>query len=136
MNEFIVWDNNYEKFSHKVCGILSDGSIAVFKEGHLSGIFYEDEYTIHYDIGKTDIEGKKIFAGSSIVEFEHMIFGEWVKRVGYFTYDDKFLSYEIVTKTGLILLYAMVLNESEIKNLKIIGTLQEDKHLLKAQQCH
>jgi len=73
-------------------------------------------------IGKTDIEGEKIYADSSIVEFATNDLG-WQK--GYFTYNENGLNYQFNSKDG-----ALLTDWMEIRSLKVIGTLQENPELL------
>ena len=125
MNEFIVYDGD-ELIGYEY--LLEDGRrVFVLKN---EGIERLGTITEPYDrpllrypyIGKTDIEGNKIYADSSIVEFSTNDLG-WQK--GYFSYNENGLNYQFNSKDG-----ALLTDWMEIKNLKIIGTLQENKELL------
>lgn len=70
-------------------------------------------------IGINDIDGKKIYADSSIFEFETEI----GKRKGYFTFCEKTLRYHIFD----LALKAFVGYSLLYKNFKIIDTIQENK---------
>ena len=135
MDEFIVWDKKFDRF-------LPEEDIAISSLGFIfelneDGYFPKNvkDFTIHKAIGKTDIEGSKIYADSSIVEFE-FFHNEAVPSLskclkGYFTYIDKILAFNIKVIGDEI----SSLNYSHFSrrtiNLKIIGTLQENPELLK-----
>jgi len=119
MNEFIVWDKRYRVFRKLLKIDFELGlyfcidTVVPFEKGELVK-----------DIGIKDINGKSIYANSSIVEFEwgqdrHNI-------IGYFAFNKEYLSYEIImlnTQKGKSMCYA----PHNCFNLKIIDTIQENK---------
>jgi len=138
MNEFIVWDETTKRFYY------SDDEAYVLKE--IDNVLHIVEMDNFYNnkkieesvigkalpyIGKTDDtpEKNKIYADCSIVEFQYYD-GEDVKNLtGYFYYCNEEMQYEIEIIKG---------DENSGKfdffnliGLRIIGTLQQDKHLLK-----
>jgi len=127
MNEFIVWDKRKNCFNDE---LLLD------KDGHcfgLSGIDNDivylrlEDYTIHRYIGIEDINNNKIYADSSIIEFEHL-----KKQIkGYFWFDKYELRYKIVIDISLsfggITKLTTVEYNQDIKNIKIIDTIQQKK---------
>ena len=141
MNEFIVWDEKKKRFldadefaidnNGSVYHWLNDNSLQPMKK-----------YQLFKRIGKTDINGKKIYADSSIVEFEYedriptlLDDDVIIKFTAYFQYHPDELRYELIildydrTKTKSI--YSVLsYNMDLMKNLKVIGTIQQDKHLL------
>lgn len=126
MSEFIVWDDgcfiNEDDFA-----ICSNGELITWScYGDLESTSGK-KYFIY--VGIKDIDGKKIYADCSVVEFDHELIDAYdtfvIKRKGYFTMNYNFLAYEIDGIT-----YA--LNEHKISNLKVIGTLQENPELLGA----
>jgi len=115
MNEVIVWDEDSECF-------IEDFAMEEYMP--LNDIFKSNGYQFFNYIGKTDINDKKIYADCSIVEFT--VADYKTKDIGYFTYDSDYTSYLVKNSRGVVLKYS----KKFIRNLKIIGTLQEDKHLL------
>ena len=135
MNALIVWDKKNKKFINRGVAIgtelMSDKQIIIF-DGY-DNYFSKDisDFEIFNYIGKTDINDKNIYADCSIVEFTNDLLGN---GVGYFSYCLDDLGYFI--KVIRCENYFIGNNQkvpyygSDMKNLKIIGTLQEDKHLL------
>lgn len=132
MNEFIVWDKKRKEWLHD-----EKHSIHLFGETIIMGelLRRKDDSHVRLEdlndieafnyIGKTDIEGNKIYADCSIVSFE------WVNSekeihydLGYFRWNKDYLSYFIwdgVQEWSI----------RDILSLEVKGTLQEDKLLLK-----
>ena len=98
------------------------------------------------DIGLKDINGKSIYADSSIVEFQlkhDVIFADFtgskptiwneIKMIGYFVFNNEDLRYEIdivdweknKTKSNFVCLYY---NLETMSQFKIIDTIQENKY--------
>lgn len=127
MNEFIVWDEENGQFVDETECIFKDGTL------YKNDFHYIDQvscdFSMFWSIGKTDIEGKKIYAESSIFEFVKTKEYKLVQLKGFFKYDDFDMAYKIFTSDGEIL--KMSIN---IRDIRIVGTLQEYKHLLKAQK--
>ena len=131
MNEFIVWDNKFEKFiepSYEIVMTTKDALLKGIQGGHG---FVEEWEAFNY-IGKTDINDKKIYADCSIFEFDLGLYSKRRKGLGYFQWNEDLLRYEI-----------LVINSNEAKcepllefnpflqgKFNIIGTIQQDKHLL------
>ena len=147
-NELIVWDKKTKKFREcmslcywnsmdvmyserkntkvgdikfiwlKAKDIIEDKDYHLRREGHKVQLF-------NY-IGLKDIEDKKIYADSSIVEFN--VIDETKKQIGYFSFDQTILSYviELLPKPrgGTI---AYKYSGWTIQNIKIIDTIQENK---------
>tara|TARA_R110000868_G_scaffold93996_1_gene259803 strand:- start:174 stop:557 length:384 start_codon:yes stop_codon:yes gene_type:complete len=79
-------------------------------------------------IGLKDVEDNKIYADSSIVEFEYIK----SKHKGYFTWNNKTLSYDIMVidwNFKILKNYSAPIGYSHLKmkNFKIIDTIQENK---------
>lgn len=145
MNEFIVWDEDEQQFL-TTKEIFDDTELGfdINKDGKLSLINFGvdeifnpdgDDYnqcfrreinikTFNY-IGKTDIEGNKIYADSSIVEF---VYRNNNSRA-VIKWDDIQLTYDVEFRSGFRARYADVYQE--MFGLKVIGTLQENPELLK-----
>jgi len=153
MNEFIVWHEDLECFIDETQCIFKDGTLFKNDEMYIKQV--SEDMTMFWETGKTDIEGKKIYADSSIVEF--MVSScEECKIVASFTFCNDFLRYafKIISFNGkemkddnrddLSNWYEIKWNDKKEMlysndvhyNFKITGTLQEEKHLFKAQQCH
>ncbi len=139
MNEFIVWDKEIGVFIGEESFDSMFGFYSIDYRELKEGMTKEDliinqgqvlrpTYMMHLErfayIGKTDIEGNKIYADSSIVEFYSRLHG-WQK--GYFSYDCTSLSYRITLFNDMSVSFD---NERETK-FKITGTLQENPELLK-----
>jgi len=124
MNEFIGWNELDKKFidMEDLC-FVHCGSYNSFL---LDALTQEDYHIKLFNyIGKTDIEGNKIYADSSIVEF--MMSGD--KKRAYITWDDIQLMYDFVITNEGEFRCSYVDIYQKIYNLKIIGTLQENKEL-------
>ena len=129
MNEFIVWDTeNFISLSQAfkdeaVVVDLSDGF-----DSYTLDIGFEN-YSLHNYIGKTDIDGNKIYADCSIVEFEYMTnsFNSYKLR-GYFKWNNMKLGYDLKIDNPMFMMTDFYIPSLD---LKVIGTLQQDKHLLK-----
>jgi len=127
MNKFIVWDEDEEKFipfkDVEFSKDAGDDFLIVHKDiggGIRSGRIFD---TFDY-IGKKDINDKKIYADSSIVEFE------WDgKYLGYFSFDKEELRYkiEILEHPKKMMFRTFDFDQYSITNLKIIDTIQENK---------
>ena len=123
MNELIIYDGEED--------VWFEGEEA-FKRVYFSESSgkLETYYTyqnIFWGIGKTDDtpEQNKIYADSSIVELVDFVNNRFI---GYFVYDNKSLGYKLkITSDSL---YEFYTEMEYISNLKVIGTLQEDKYLL------
>ena len=95
------------------------------------------EFKLEKDyIGKKDINDKKIYSDCSIVEFEYPKYevGTTVqdghnKHVGYFKFNENTLSYMIYmqNKDGSEYRWHFADIFSDIKNIKIIDTIQKNK---------
>ena len=123
MNEFIVWDLKSESFRQI---IKIDFINMYFQLESMSSDDYKvnlNDLTTHTFIGKTDTQGNKIYADSSIVEFEHKNHSSYntFKLKGVFKFNMKELRYFIECFTGHKISY-----DSKQK-FKIIDTLQENK---------
>lgn len=129
MNEFIVWDIQEKKFlskdERKRFAIDFDGNVIPLTNEHNELYSGHGLLEVFKSIGKTDIEGNKIFAESSIVEF-HFGTIDSNKIIGVFEYSNFHLCYFIHLindKRNRAFKFDVTL----MKNLKIIGTLQENK---------
>ena len=119
MNEFIIWDERYRVFRKLLKIDFQLGlyfcidTVVPFEKGELVK-----------NIGLKDINGKSIYADSSIVEFQWINgFGNVQTDWGVFKYDIDYLQYLIYEENEDI-------NKSSIKdvlNIKIIDTIQENK---------
>ena len=76
-------------------------------------------------------ERNKIYASCSILEIKYGFFGRH-KASGVVIYDKKTAMHVINCKVGGVLDFRET--DLKIKNLKVIGTLQQDKHLLEGKQ--
>lgn len=137
MNEFIMWDKIEKEW-------LTTGNMPIcsMEETLIFDFSDSNEVSSHLYIGKTDIYGNKIYADSSIVEFEYedriptLIDDDVIiKFTAYFEYNIDELRCELIildydrTKTKSI--YSVLsYNMDLMKNLKVIGTLQENQELL------
>jgi len=138
MNEFIVFwsfDNGktlehvgYEKLDvngNYVFKRINTDTKELRKDWHL-GMLTDNQGNAKFyrfpHIGKTDIEGNKIYAECSIVEF--MVLD--CRYMGFFTYNARLLRYELEVSE-----FGNSEYSNSIRDLKVKGTLQEDKHLLR-----
>lgn len=131
MNEFIVWNEEKKEFSKEFLTNY-DGDI-IYRNVSLDNNTHK---RFNY-IGKTDINDKKIYADSSIVEFDYKGFEE----IGTVTYK-AIVKFDNVLGCYFFDVFSHADNNGynynflfptviyRVRNLKIIGTLQEDKHLL------
>lgn len=106
------------------------------EEGEFSNPTWEKVDCDFFDyIGKTDINGKKIYPDCSIVEFEIILRRSVLPIKGYFYFDKTSLKYKIKVLEDLgddgrtyglgTIPYSTY--RTEIENLKIIDTIQENK---------
>ena len=156
MDEFIVWSNSGQRFLKiNEFSVSMQGKIILFRGGYIFDIVESgQEYVLCRDIGKTDTEGSKIYAESSIVEFNYV--AEDTKLVGFFTFDSENLLYAI----DVISLNGKDIKESDRNNFsdwwstkwnhkkqliyysedrigidfKIIGTLQDNNNSLQTDK--
>jgi len=130
MNEFIVWDKLKEQFITERIAVGINGVVIVFKDGKVRDFLIPEKFSIHNYIGKTDDtpENNKIYADCSIVEFEYGNIKN--KLIGVFTFNIDELRYEIDIYNNTS--YSCLNYDFEdMQNFKVIGTLQQNKHLLK-----
>lgn len=133
MNEFIVWDRRKKEWLKDNCVLTKEGSLLKFPSlKMLDSVQFE----VIRPIGKRDINGNKIYADSSIIEFEYpkykvgtTIQDGYNTYIGHFKFNDNTLSYMVYTKnaddSGYRWHFADIF--SQIKNIKIIDTIQENK---------
>ena len=136
MNEFIIWDKGKERFPTSDNFLIdSKGFISNLNNEQLD----ENTYIPLYYIGKTDINDKKIFADSSIVEsrITYDVGGTFETLRGWFRFNSERLNYEFIVpvnhnngmKPREIYNYSKL--HYKMSNLKVIGSLQENPELLK-----
>lgn len=113
MNEFLIWDMEINK------------PVVVATIEDYIDVNFKDRCKAFRDIGLKDINGKSIYADSSIVEFKFGTGGEYHKMTGYFSYNNQTLRYEIkdVNKREAIYLWSGYIE----KEIKIIDSIQENK---------
>jgi hypothetical protein len=129
VRDFIVWDERSHRFLEiNEFAIRKEGKLILLKDGRITDVVatFGGRYKLFNYIGKTDTEGNKIYADSSIVEFGYN--GKNNKAI--VTWDDIQLSYDFEFSNGFRCSYVNLYQE--ISNLKIIGTLQENPELLEA----
>ncbi len=133
MNEFIVWDIKSESFRQI---IKIDFVNMYFQLESKSSDDYKvnlNDLTTHTYIHKTDIEGNKIYAESSIIEFDFLGFGEdkAVQYQGFVKWNLERYRYDIevfshADKDGDNYIFDLGKCIDRIKNIKIVGTLQQN----------
>lgn len=128
MNEFIVWDKLKKCFADDVCC-----DVRLLKNDISYSLEIRDElFELFYNIGLKDINGKNIYADSSIFEFDYLVDIEneiFQKRIGIFYFEKTFLAYHISFLNGMNRKggNADNYNAFGMKNFKIIDTIQENK---------
>lgn len=135
MNDFIVWYSNNinkDKFSIEFTlqELISQDHLDYISDSPLLVNYKID--SINDGIGLKDINGKSIYADSSIVEFDYLVDIEnefFQKRIGIFYFEKTFLAYHISFLTGTNRKggNADNYNAFGMKNFKIIDTIQENK---------
>jgi len=132
MDEFIVWDNNNKVFiDNRDFYISQNGELFTeYGRGNLVNI---NTFKYFRNIGLKDINGKRIYADSSIVEFDYKYLSGLVEKcIGCFIYDKEDLLYTIKL-IGTPSKNCIDYLKSSMKNFKIIDTIQENKlRLIKA----
>ena len=122
---------------NKICEILQGGNIysTFYINGWCktsSGESFEKERIkelLDYieleknDTGLKDINGKSIYADSSIVEFKNI----GSNYTGYFTFDLVKLCYKIIVLDIKSVRKEFIFNSNNIENIKIIDTIQQNK---------
>ena len=127
MNEFIVWDKVNEEFfkSYSITFGYDFKGGTVTKIGEEKRFLFPHDVELFYCIRKTDKDGSKIYADCSIVEFEYKDNVFRFSDKGYFKFNELDLCFTVVTKETVYKFDRFIFT-----NLKVIGTLQQDKHLL------
>ncbi len=143
MNKYKIYDTKEKRFLglHEAA-ISNEGNVITFKNGAIYDVATNsNRYTIHYYIGKTDINDKKIYDDCSIIEFDFIGFGdnESVKYNGFIKWNKSRFRYDIETishgdKDGDNYIFDLGKCIDRIKNIKIIGTLQEKASV--CGSCH
>ena len=130
-NEFIVWDEDYECFIDETECIFKDGTLYRDHSNFLNQLSHD--LTMFWGIGKTDIESNRIYADCSIVEMTITDEDGKHRHRGHFRYNDEILCYEFVEPLpeNCRRIWRMEKLQIYHVSLKIIGTLQENKELLK-----
>ena len=145
MNEFTIWDKvNLHWIDLFGISISDSGEVMAVSDlnGNQYGLHQVD--LINY-IGKTDIEGNKIYADSSIVEFDYIYIetigkqSDKARVKGYFTFNNDTLAYDLIFFHNWIdsmpnYWFNMHMKKEDARrasNFKIIDTLQENPKLLK-----
>ena len=121
MNEFIVWDEDSEIFIDETKCILVDGTLFRNEKDFANKI--SDDLSMFFSIGLKDINGKSIYADSSIVEFKNI----GSNYTGYFTFDLVKLCYKIIVLDIKSVRKEFIFNSNNIENIKIIDTIQQNK---------
>ena len=121
MNEFIVWDEDSEIFIDETKCILVDGTLFRNEKDIANKI--SDDLSMFFSIGLKDINGKSIYADSSIVEFKNI----GSNYTGYFTFDLVKLCYKIIVLDIKSVRKEFIFNSNNIENIKIIDTIQQNK---------
>ena len=119
MNEFIVWDKFNEVFYKRE----NFKTLKLFFSMIFSCIDGDNGLTYHNYIEKTDIEGNKIYADSSVVKIAYGLRSTRRVITGYFTYNKNSFKYDFIFLNGV----AFELNLIIASNFKIIDNLQENK---------
>lgn len=120
MKDCIIWDKTDEKFRpkfqfRKCVGFDLDGDLFNFET--MEKLDYLESFE---GVGIEDIEGNKIYADSSIVEFENI----GTKKIGYFNFNKTSLCYEIIHLPSM---NGFAFEPRIMDNFKIIDTIQENK---------
>ena len=120
--------------------INKDGSLDIFEladNDYGSSQTFLKHRTFKY-IEKTDDtpEQNKIYADCSIVEFDFKYFidDDYWKVRGYFSFNKDLAQYEIREPYSKDCYRIYYLKDSDIKNIKVIGTIQENPELLRDNQ--
>lgn len=111
-----VWDSNARYF-------YLDGEVQFIIETKKP---VGKDFTIHQYVGLKDIDDKKIYADSSIVEFEFGTISN-KKLKGYFKYSNYTLSYHIILVDDGNRGRAFKFDAELMYDIKIIDTIQENK---------
>ena len=126
MSGFIVWDAKKRIFIDE--DILKHHYF-ISSDGKLKFLLYEDmldcdEWEFAFkNIDLKDINGKSIYADSSIVEFKNI----GSNYTGYFTFDLVKLCYKIIVLDIKSVRKEFIFNSNNIENIKIIDTIQQNK---------
>jgi len=143
MNEFIVWNKKKNKFENNIYNAYrgdllefvrnSAGSLAIRTVNSIYSA--ENESLKGYDcvaydyISIKDINNNKIYADSSIIEFDLGLYSNRKKVIGYFTFNDILLNYEILILNNAEVNCEAIIdyNPFTCMNFKIIDTIQVNK---------
>jgi len=83
----------------------------------------------HQLIGLKDVNNLDVIPDCSIFEFEHKYLDSNIQRYGYFHYNNELTRYDIITRyiSKNENLQWPIVHSNDIKNIKIIDTIQENK---------
>ena len=130
MNDFIVWDKHQNRFTDRYVNIRPDGTLWKLTRSVLVPC-KDTRYEVFNYIGKKDINNKKIYADSSIVEFEnnYLKSGIWsvCRLKGIFIFDSEKLKYKIELLDNDIYKCLFLQYDEKVYDFKIIDTIQENK---------
>jgi len=141
--EKVIWDRTHNRFLYPnmINGIAFDNGnvhyISTNEKPKLShnDLFAEEVEFFSY-FGLNDTSGNKIYADSSIIEFNIRNVGKQLPVIGYFKFDPILMRYyiRIVKDIGVEDRYYLGLQtipfsvySDFISNIKIIDTIQENK---------
>ena len=133
MNEFIVWDKRSKCFILNDEGfdrfeMYMDGTLHYYQNCHDGEGFGSEDYESFNYIGLKDINNNKIYADSSIVEFEHRMHG---KCRGVFSYSNTELAYliKLISVNDFTFTDKTRINYNviDISDVNLLDTIQENK---------
>lgn len=129
MREYKVWDEDRMCFIDESQCVYSDGTI--FRNARDFEDMISDDLTMLWNIGKTDIDEKNIYADSSIVEFRYFKDMDTIIDLkGYFTFNRNTLSYSLRVFGDNNENLDFFKAHARVISLRVIGTLQENPKLL------
>lgn len=136
MNEFIVWDKEKHIFVPQgeiIFSFYGDNKIVVtpncieYIGDTCHDNYNENRFNIFNHIGLKDINGKSIYADSSIVEFDKYSCGHSEQLKGFIRESSPMIFQIVILDNDIWnILYWHEFRHS-IKNFKIIDTIQENK---------
>ncbi len=128
MNEFILWDKERFRYCNTTKSTEQIGDFIYWETIRLNPNYLKScangQYPTFEYIKKDDIEGNKIYADCSIVEFDYKTISHSEKRICIFTYDD-YTSRYWLRYAGDVGTFEF--DTERCKNIKIIDTVQENK---------
>ena len=129
VSEFILWDRIFKRFTsefpNNYCLDL-DGKVKEFGNSYIKKE-KDTAFDVLSYIGKTDVNGDRIYADCSIVETTILDESGAIILFGFFMYNKKELRYELNIELNGKEPVCLHFDSERMVNVKVVDTIQENK---------